>query len=101
LSRGSRQGVHRPEGRGDRLEGDRHGPVLRRLRLKVGERALDLRERGLSPRPRFGSAGALDLMEGPHRLGDGRRQVEHGSGDVRIALQGVETVGERFSSSAR
>jgi hypothetical protein len=98
---GASERVDAPERGGHRLEGRRHGGVLRRLRLKLGDRGLKERKRGGSIGRELRPSGALDLMQRAHRLSDRCGKLEQALRNVGIRLEGVEASRERFSGDAR
>ena len=93
--------MYAPESRGHGLERDRHGRILRGLRLKLGHRGLQERQGGGGVRRELRASGSLDLVQRAHRLRDRRRELEQALRNVGIRLEGVEASRERFSGGAR
>jgi hypothetical protein len=68
--------MHDPERAGDGLEGLPDRGVLRRVRLKLGQGRLQMRQGCLCALSHRRSRLALNLMQRSHRLRDRRCQVE-------------------------
>jgi len=86
---------------GHGLERRRDGGMPHWLGLELREGALEVGERSLGVRRGLRPAGALDLMQRPHRLRDGRRELEQRGRDVRIPLKRAKPSRKRLSRGSR
>jgi hypothetical protein len=93
--------VHIAQSSGHGLERGGDGGMLRRRRLKLGHRGLQVREGGRRVRVELNAPRSLDLVEGAHGLRDGSSELEQALRDVGIRLEGIEPVSQRFPGDAR
>jgi hypothetical protein len=87
--------MHESERARHRLERGRDRGVTARRGLKLRQRTTNVVQRDVRVRREL--IGALDLVQGPHRLGDGSSEVDEVGRHARIALQSIESARERFA----